>query len=219
MTYKAIIFDLDGTLLDSLGGIAEATNQLLKELGYPVFKVDDYRYFVGKGIEELFINTIPKDKLASHSMEALINDYRDIYNRVWPQSTRPYDGITELLDALVEREIPMSILSNKSQSFTERMVEELLPGYPFFKVWGHRPGVPLKPNPKSARAIAKELGVPVREFLFVGDTAVDMKTGKNAGMASVGVLWGFRDYGELFENGADAITSSPDTILKIIEKC
>jgi phosphoglycolate phosphatase len=219
MTYRAIIFDLDGTLLDSLSGIAEATNQLLMELGYPVHPVDNYRFFVGKGIEELFINTIPKDKMPNHSMETLINDYREIYNRVWPRTTRPYEGITELLDALVEKEIPMSILSNKSQSFTERMVEELLPGYPFFRVWGHRPGVPLKPNSKAARQIAKELGVPARDFLFVGDTGIDMKTGRRAGMSTVGVMWGFRDFEELYKSGADAVTSSPDTILKIIETC
>ncbi len=217
MAYKAIIFDLDGTLLDSLAGIAEATNQLLTDLGYPVFPVEDYRYFVGKGIEQLFINTIPEAELPKHSMETLMSDYREIYNRVWPQSTRPYKGITELLDTLCQKNIPMSILSNKSQSFTERMVEALLPNYPFFKVWGHRSGAPLKPNPRSARDIASEQGVAPKDFLFVGDTAVDMKTGKKAGMTSVGVLWGFRDYGELFENGADAIISTPDYLLKILE--
>jgi len=215
MTHKAIIFDLDGTLLDSLGGIAGAMNSLLESLNYPTFPVEDYKYFVGGGLEEAFNHTFPEGELQRYSLEDLFADYRARYNNIWPDSTRPYQGIVPLLETLGQERIPFSILSNKSQSFTERMVEVLLPGFPFFKVWGQRPGVPLKPDPTAALEMAHIQGLEPAEYLFVGDSGIDMRTGRNAGMTSVGVLWGFRDAPELLTDGAHHLISTPEELLEV----
>jgi phosphoglycolate phosphatase len=214
---RAVIFDLDGTLLDSLVGIARAMNVLLERLGYPQHPQEAYRYFVGEGLEQLVIRSLPETALPRHSLEQLVRDYREIYRQTWPVSTNPYDGIPELLDELTRRHIPMAIISNKSEPFTRTMVETLLSRWQFAAVRGQRDGVPLKPDPHSALVTAQRLNVPPQDFLFVGDTKIDMQTAVAAGMTAVGVLWGFREADELLAHGAGCLIQHPRQLLDQID--
>ncbi len=216
MQIKSIIFDLDGTLLDSLVGIADAMNKLLEQLNYPTHPLDPYRYFVGDGIRELVCRAIPQEKRERHDIDELVTRYRAFYDETWPRASPPYDGVPELLDELWKRNIPCSILSNKSDDFTKRMVRQLLPRWDFVEVRGHVEGVPRKPDPASALQVAKINGAAPQETMFVGDTAVDMNTGVNSGMFPVGVTWGFRDEAELRSNGAKKIIHHPRRLLELL---
>jgi phosphoglycolate phosphatase len=225
MTFKAIIFDLDGTLLDSLEGIAAAMNRLLERLGFPVHPLESYKYFVGTGINTLVRDALPEgwsDRFSSPAdsdaaLERLVKEYREIYEQTWRSLSKPYDGVPGLLDWLTRENIKMSILSNKSDDFTCRMVSELLPGWRFETVLGSRPGVPIKPDPFAALEIAGKMNIDPAGILFIGDSGVDMQTGVNAGMHPVGVLWGFRGEEELRQSGARRLIKHPHELQGIIE--
>lgn len=217
MRFDAVIFDLDGTLLNSLAGIADAMNMLLKQLGYPTHPVEAYKYFVGEGLAELLNRTIPAEKLTLHSMDGLVKQYRALYDITWPQKTVPYDGVPEMLDALSATKIKLAVLSNKSDEFAGRMAAALLPRWKFEVVKGLRPGEPRKPDPASALQIAGITGVDPANTIFMGDSGVDMETASRASMYAVGVLWGFRQAEELMANGARQLIKHPMELLKIVE--
>lgn len=202
--------------MDSLAGIAEAMNLLLQRLGYPQHPEEAYRYFVGDGLEQLMVRSIPEEKLPHHSLSQLVSDYRKIYQETWPLSGRPYAGIPELLDKLADRGIKTAVISNKADSFTKKMVKTLLPGRQFTAVWGQRPGIPLKPDPTSALDTAVRLEIPPGQCIFAGDTGIDMQTAVNAGMIPLGVLWGFREADELCRFGARYLIKRPEELLKYI---
>ena len=212
MTYEAVIFDLDGTLLNSLKGIADAMNALLLRLGYPTHPEEAYKYFVGEGIRELVIRALPEDKVNTHDIDGLIKDYRELYETTWPEKSPPYAGIPELLDTLSQNNIKMGILSNKSDDFTKRMTTALLPGKTFAAVMGKRPGIPAKPDPTAALEIANIMGIAARKIIFMGDSGVDMKTAVRAGMLPMGVLWGFREKHELINSGAKQLLNRPEEL-------
>lgn len=217
MPVKTIIFDLDGTLLDSLKGIGDAMNQLLNDLGYPAHPLDDYRFHVGDGIGELIRRALPpQNKPEGEELLNLVNEFRIIYDRTWPVETTPYDGIAEMLDRLVRDKVTMAVLSNKTDSCTRQMVEELLGEWTFQVVFGRREGVPKKPDPSAALEIAGVLKAPPEQIVFVGDTSVDMKTAVNAGMFPLGVLWGFREAKELKETGAKMLIRHPSELPDVI---
>lgn len=207
MRFKAVIFDLDGTLLDSLGGIADSMNLLLERLGYPVHPLDRYKYFVGEGIQEMVKQALPEGHRPGP--DRLIVDYRKIYDEKWPQKTKPYSGIPGLLSWLCAGNIKIAVLSNKSDDFTRRMVSALLAGWHFDVVLGARPGIPVKPDPAAALEIAAAIDTEPGDIVFAGDSGVDMQTAVNAGMYPVGVLWGFREAGELLASGAKELLNHP----------
>jgi phosphoglycolate phosphatase len=217
MRYDAVIFDLDGTLLNSLEGIADAMNKLLRQLGYPTHSLEAYKYFVGEGLVQLLKLTLPVDKLNLHSMDQLVNEYRAIYETTWREKTVPYEGIPEMLDALSATKIKLAVLSNKSHEFAGRMAAALLPRWKFEAVKGLRPGEPRKPDPASALQIAGITGVAPANTIFMGDSGVDMQAASRAQMYGVGVLWGFREAEELLANGARQLIRRPMELLKIVE--
>ena len=212
-SHLAVLFDLDGTLLDTLEDLADATNAALGELGLPPHPLEDYKQFVGDGIENLIRRALrqerPDDALLARGIELA----RGQYARRWAEKTRPYPGIAELLDALTTRRIPMAVLSNKPDEFTRLCVERLLPNWQFQVVQGASDNLPRKPHPGGALAIAAEILVVPADVLYLGDTNTDMQTAVAAGMFPVGALWGFRTAEELLSNGAAALAGTPGDVL------
>jgi phosphoglycolate phosphatase len=213
---KAVIFDLDGTLLDTIEDITAASNRVYEPRGLGTFSNDEMKTLVGEGAEELIRKVFawrgrPAPDVAV--IAEILIDYRREYQSCWPDHSRPYPGVIDLLAGLARRGVKTAVLSNKSDIYTSRMTDALLPGHRFGVVRGARPGVPLKPDPAPALAIAAELGVAPPACAFVGDTNVDMSTARSAGMLAVGALWGFRTADELTRNGASALIASPLELL------
>ena len=214
MKFRAVLFDLDGTLLDTLADIAHAANTVLEQLGLPTHPVDAYRLFIGEGVAVLFRRALGFDDEAA--VDRCVAAFRDEYGRSWNVRTRPYDGIPELLDALADRGVGLTLLSNKPDAFTRLCAEHYLARWPFRAVLGARDGVPKKPDPASALEIAAQLGLEPGQFAYLGDSAVDMLTARRAGMYPVGASWGFRPVTELHEGGARAVVDHPRELLDLL---
>jgi len=210
MPHRAVIFDLDGTLADTLVDIAGAANHALAELGVPTHPVPRFRYLAGQGLEWLMTEALgpARRDLVPRGMEL----FRAYYALHSEDHTAPYAGVPELLDELTRRRVPLAVLSNKPHPATQAVVAKLFARWRFDAVIGHREGHPLKPDPASAIEIANSLNIPPAEWLYIGDTRVDMLTATGAGMFPVGVLWGFREEPELRESGAKAIIRHPSEI-------
>jgi len=211
--YRAAIFDLDGTLRDTIVDIAMAMNRALESRGFKTYGVEAYKQLVGDGIEEMIRRALASRTLDEEEIAGLVRDYRREYELSWRAHSRPYPGVPELLRELVRRNVKTAVLSNKSHPFTESMSRELLPAARFDIIRGAMPGGPLKPDPAQALLIAGELRVTPASVVFLGDTKVDMKTATAAGMLPVGALWGFRSAEELRSNGAAALLASPLDLL------
>jgi phosphoglycolate phosphatase len=216
MRYQAVIFDLDGTLLDSLEDLAAAANRVLAARGVPVHPVDAFRTFVGDGLHTLVERMLPAHLRATATLAEAVDAFQQAYAQNWHERTAPYPGIGALLDRLTAEGVRMSILSNKPDAFTRLCVHRLLPHWHFDPLLGQRPGVPKKPDPTAALEIAHLLGLGPAAILYVGDSAVDMHTARAAGMDAVGVLWGFRDVHELRQAGAHYLISRPEELLPIV---
>jgi phosphoglycolate phosphatase len=216
MEFKAVIFDMDGTLLDTLQDLADSMNQVLKRFGYPEHPREAYKYFVGQGMDILVRKALPPEHLYESLIPQCIEAMREEYGKNWDRSTRPYPGIPELLDALTQKEIPMAILSNKPHDFTQFVAARLLAKWTFPVILGARPGVPKKPDPAGALEIADILKLSPKEILYLGDTGTDMQTATAAGMFPVGVLWGFRTESELLAEGAKVLIERPQELLKYL---
>ncbi len=214
-SFKAVIFDLDGTLLDTIDDIAGAMNKVLESCGFQTYSVEQYKVLVGDGIEEMVRRALSHAKLDQEAVAGIVVDYRREYELTWRRHSRPYPEVPDLLRELRRRGVKSAVLSNKAHAFTEAMTAELLPGVPFEVVRGAEPGVPLKPDPAPARAIAREMGVVPDACVFLGDTRVDMQTARAAGLFPVGALWGFRDAQELLESGAALLIASPLELLSL----
>jgi len=215
-SYYAILFDLDGTLLDTLYDIGNAMNHVLAVAGLPVHSLDDYRYFVGDGAAELVRRTLPENKRGEAEIQQYLEAFKKYYGQHWQALTRPYEGIPEMLDALTRSGMKMAILSNKPHDFTRMCVDELLSDWRFDAVFGLRESVPRKPHPAGALEIAECLDLAPTEFLYLGDTAIDMKTAQAAGMFPLGALWGFRSREELIGSGAEAVIHHPLEIIELL---
>jgi phosphoglycolate phosphatase len=215
--YQAVIFDLDGTLLDTLEDIGDAVNRVLSAGGFPGHPIDAYRFFVGDGVAMLITRALPEDQRDAETIRSCLDAYRADYDRHWKVKTRLYDGVGVMLNELAARGLKLAILSNKPHEFTQECVREFLSTWSFDAVIGQRDGVPLKPDPAGALAIAHTLGIPPAACLYLGDTAVDIKTAIAAGMMPVGVLWGFRPMEELRESGATILIQQPLEILGLLE--
>lgn len=216
MKYKAVLFDLDGTLLDTIQDIAQSMNLVLRYYNFPEHTVEDYKNFVGYGVEELARRVLPEGRRDPVTVSGCVSAMRREYGMRWLKNTRAYEGVPELLDALAARGSKLSVLSNKPDDFTKILVAGLLPRWPFEPVLGARPSVPKKPDPAGALEIARQLSITPEEFLYLGDTGTDMKTANAAGMYPVGVLWGFRTAEELVTNGARIIIEKPVELLEIL---
>lgn len=215
--FQAIIFDLDGTLLDTLADIGDSVNLMLAEYGFPGYTTDDYRRFIGNGIRVLVTRALPVEGRSEEMVDACVRRARELYWENWNRKTRPYAGITELLDHLKKRGLPLAVLSNKPHDFTVRYVDAYFDKWDFKVVMGQNDHFAVKPDPASALDIARRMRLSPESFLFVGDSAVDMKTAAAAGMYAVGVAWGFRGPKELRENGCRTLVDHPLEILPLLE--
>jgi len=211
--YKAVIFDLDGTLLDTIEDIALAMNRVLEGRAFEPYSIEAYKALVGDGIEEMVRRALSPRPVADEEIAGIVQDYRREYDLCWRAHSQPYPGVPDLLRELARRGIKTAVLSNKSHPFTEAMTFELLAVHRFDIIRGAMPGVPLKPDPRPALMIAEEIGVPPSSVLFLGDTKVDMLTAVAAGMLPAGALWGFRTAAELEGNGAVVLLASPLDLL------
>jgi len=210
-TPRAAIFDLDGTLLDTLQDLGDSGNAVLEARGFPTHPIEAYRTFVGNGMMNLVRDIFPEGQrpAAGEETDRVLTEYRAAYGERWQNTTVPYPGIPELLDALAEAGIPIGVLSNKAHDFTVKCVDAFLPGWKWDVVLGARDGVAKKPDPAGAVEAASLLGLETNECCFIGDSDVDMMTAVNAGMLPVGVSWGFRSVDELRKSGAEVILGTP----------
>ncbi|HMP88551.1 MAG TPA: HAD family hydrolase [Kiritimatiellia bacterium] len=217
MTFSAVIFDLDGTLIDSIRDIGEAMNRTLEALGYPVHDLTKYPYLIGDGVRLLVQRALPPDAQTDDKINAFLVLYRKDYGQNWRIHTHPYPGIKELLNHLVSLSIPIGVLSNKPDRVTIKCVEYFFPDIPFVAVSGQKDDVPRKPDPTAALEIAEAMNVKPSLCVFVGDTSTDMQTAVAAGMFPAGVTWGFRDRQELLEHGARFLAYTPNALLGLFQ--
>ena len=213
MKFKAVIFDLDGTLLDTLQDIADAGNTVLANNGFPIHKTDSYRTFIGSGLNILMSRALSPEKRDPETAARLAEAFREEYARNWGVTTKPYPGVSEMLDGLQTRHIKLAVLSNKPDDFTKLCVKGLLPNWEFEAVMGYNDAIPPKPDPTGALQIAGQMNLTPSKILYLGDTDIDIRTAIAAGMSPVGALWGFRSREELMENGAKALLQRPQDIL------
>ena len=219
MTYKAVLFDLDGTLLDTLDDLGDSMNAVLASRGYPTHPIRSFTGFVGDGVENLVRRALPPGAGLDEALVAeIVPLMRAQYAHRWKDKTRPYDGIPETLDALAARGLRLAVLSNKPHPATVEVVDHFFPPRRFEAVFGARPGVPIKPDAGAALDVARGLGIPPREFLYLGDTNTDMETANAAGMFAVGALWGFRTADELLQSGARVLVSHPRDLLTVLDR-
>ena len=216
MKFKAVLFDLDGTLLNTLEDLAASVNASLEKFGFPTHPVAAYRYFVGDGLMNTVLRVLPDNHRDEATIKMVAAVQRKEYDNRWGK-THAYDGIPELLDALEKQDLRVCILSNKPDDFTRAIVKRFLGKWNFAAVQGQKGDIPMKPDPSAAIKIARKLGISPTQFVYVGDTATDMQTAKVAGMFSVGVLWGFRTQGELISGGAKALIENPKDLLDLLK--
>lgn len=216
--FPAVIFDLDGTLLDTLRDIAEAMNAVLKKFGHPVHPFEDYKLLTGDGLAALIENSFPSGSASPKVVREAAPMLRREYLRTWKRHTRPYPGVSELLDRLAERGVRMNILSNKTDEFTRKAADAFLGRWRFEHVLGARPDLPKKPDPAGALRISRMSGLPPSGFLYLGDTMTDMQTAAAAGMFPLGALWGFRTAEELWSHGAKAVAADPTEVIAFFDQ-
>ncbi|MGD9346349.1 MAG: HAD family hydrolase [Candidatus Aminicenantes bacterium] len=212
--HRAVIFDLDGTLLDTIDDLADSMNKALSDLGFPVHDTEYYKRTVGDGLPKLVERVLPEGHRDRNTFDRCIREMEGEYQKRWKRKTQPYNEIPELLAGLIERKVKMNVVSNKLDTYTQMAVVHYFPRFPFEYIVGASSSHPRKPDPECALIIAKCLNIDPQQFIFLGDTGTDMKTAVAAGMFPVGALWGFRSENELKENGAKAVIDHP---LKLLE--
>ena len=215
MALKAVLFDLDGTLTNTLEDIANAMNRALRLHGLPEFSVNEYRYLVGDGVRKLAERACRGRSELEDSVRQVYQAYYQAHAR---ERTAPYDGVPELLAELSRRGIKLAVFSNKPHADTCAVVAHYFPEIAFEAVRGQMEGTPVKPDPAGALAIAEEMGLKPEQFAYLGDTATDMRCAVNAGMLPVGALWGFRTAEELLQSGAQALIEHPSLLIGLLER-
>ncbi|MBI5578256.1 MAG: HAD family hydrolase [Deltaproteobacteria bacterium] len=213
MDFKAVIFDLDGTLLDTLEDLADSMNCVLERNRLPKHSLAAYKYFVGDGMDMLVRRALPFEIADEEELNRFIREMKSEYSGRWLSKTRPYPGVPEMLAAFVAAGLPIAVLSNKPDDASNEIVKALLPDIAFRMVMGATPERPKKPDPSAALEIAARLDVPPEDFLFIGDTSIDMQTACAAGMFPIGVLWGFRPAEELIAAGGKMLFKHPTDLL------
>ena len=213
-TYRAAIFDMDGTLTDTLADLHESVNEMLNHYNFPLRTLDEVRQFVGNGARKLMIRSLPADK--ENFIDEALNFYNDCYARNCLNKVKPYAGVMDLLATLAAKKIPLGICTNKQHFAAVAIAEKILAPIKFSYVSGDEPGQPRKPDPTRALEGAKLFGVAPEDVAYFGDTAVDIQTALNAGFLAIGVTWGFRPRSELVDSGAQIIIDYPTEILERI---
>ena len=215
---KLVIFDLDGTLLNTIEDLGNAANYALSLNGYPTHSLASYPFFVGNGVRNLIRKALPDDMRTDSIIESLLKDFKEYYNEHNTDCTKPYDGIEELLRNLQDNGVKIAVASNKYQQATEKIIAHYFGDIDFVAVYGQREGVNVKPDPSVEFSILSDAKVPKSEVLYVGDSGVDMETARRACVDSVGVTWGFRSEKELNEYHADMIVNKASDIFDIVMK-
>jgi phosphoglycolate phosphatase len=215
--FKAVIFDLDGTLLNTLTDIADSMNRVLSRLGHPTHPTDAYKYFVGEGIVKLATRVLPEKDKNEQSITACVNAMHEEYGNHCQDQTKLYDGIEEMLTVLTKRGVKLAVLSNKPDELTRKTVSHYLGTWNFSVVAGAKPDLPPKPEPDGALRIARKMHLSPADFLYLGDSNIDMKTANGAGMYAIGALWGFRTKSELEMSGARAVIEKPVDIVQFLK--
>ena len=215
MNIRSVVFDMDGTLLNTMDMIVRCNNTVLKSEGYPERKYDEFFNFVGDGMRKCVTRALP-DGTAENRITNVLSKVLAGYNNEDVATIKPYDGINELLNKLVKMGVKISIFTNKEHEYALINADVCLAGHTFEAVIGDRPQTPLKPDPAGLLEIIEHLGFSKEETLFVGDMKADILTGKNAGVKTVGCLWGFGKKEDLVENGADYLIEHPSQILDLI---
>ncbi|RJQ65203.1 MAG: HAD family hydrolase [Desulfobacteraceae bacterium] len=209
MTYEAVIFDLDGTLLDTLADLAASVNRVLARRGFPTHDLDAYRWYIGHGSAVLIERALPPVERSPDQIQSCLQELLDDYGRNWDILTHPYDGIPALLQTLEDRHVAMAVVTNKPHRFAALMTAHFFERTSFSRIMGQRDGIPKKPDPYQALSAAHAMGVAPAACIFLGDSAVDMQTARRAGMLAVGAGWGFRPVGELWDGGAVHVLDHP----------
>ncbi len=214
---KAVIFDLDGTLVNSLDDLAVSTNYSLEKHGFNTYPVEDYKYLVGDGMVKLIERAIPDEQFNNDTFKSVFDCFMAHYRENFLVNTVAYDGIKDVLSALSNMGLKLAVVSNKADDMAKRVVKSIFEQGVFTVVSGKREGYPVKPDPTLTLEIIGQLGVKPQECVFVGDSGMDTVTAVNSGCYPLGVLWGFRAKAELLENGAKSLAKSPEEIIEIIK--
>lgn len=213
---RLAIFDLDGTLIDTIADLAGATNYALQECGFPTHETDAYRYFVGNGINKLFERALPENERSEANILKIRSLFIPYYNIHNADLSQPYPGITDVLDTLQRKGMMLAVASNKYQEATSKLIKQYFPQITFAQVFGQREGVPAKPDPSVIFEIIEKTGVKKEEVVYLGDSCVDMQTGINAEVTTIGVSWGFRPRTELEAYHPDFIADRTEDILQYL---
>lgn len=211
-----VIFDLDGTLIDTIADLANACNHALQMEGFPTHHLSTYQYYVGNGVTKLIERALPSDAVTPELVSRVRAHFVDFYDRHSTDASKPYYGLPELLKRLNEMDVKMAVASNKYQSATEHVVKTLFPDIPWVALEGQKANVNVKPDPSVIFEILSKCPTPKSQVIMVGDSAVDMETARRACIESVGVTWGFRPESELVTAGADHIINSPAELLPLL---
>lgn len=212
---QLVIFDLDGTLLNTIADLGSATNYALEQCGFPVHPLSAYPRFVGSGITKLLERVLPESSRTPEQVETLRTYFKQYYGEHMMDKTEPYQGIPDLLEQLTAKGVKVAVASNKYQAAVEKLINFYFPDIPWSAIEGQKEGVPVKPDPSIVFEILSKVPTPKAGVLYVGDSGIDMETARRACVESAGVTWGFRSVAELRENYADHIVETPNTILRI----
>ena len=215
---KLIIFDLDGTLLNTIADLAASTNYALKHYGFPEHEEKEYNFFVGNGINKLFERALPEEFRTEEYIMKIRSEFVPYYDAHNSDLSRPYQGIPEVLKELQKRGVKLAVASNKYQAATTKLVNEFFPEIEFSAVLGQREGIPSKPDPTIVNEISESTGIAKEDIAYVGDSCVDMETGKSAGVETIGVSWGFRPRKELESYNPAFIADNRELLLDYLLK-
>ena len=217
LKHEGLVFDMDGTLLDTLEGHAKAFNGALKKLRMPQHPIDAYRYFIGNGAEACAEKSLPED--SKHLIKSCVSLFKQDYASSWKETTVPYLGINKLLNDVSKFDVKISVLSNKDDQLTQEMISKSFPTINFDYVvgFGHKKIVELKPHPSGPNLIANKLGVSLKCLAMIGDTPTDIETAISSNMTPIGVSWGFRGREELLKAGASEVISAPEQLLDLLD--
>ena len=213
---KGIIFDLDGTLINTIVDIANSVNAVLEDYGYNTYTIEEVQKKVGHGFKQLLKDALPANASNELQVEA-VEKFMYYYDKFYADNTHPYDGIIDMLRGLQERGIKIAINTNKHEEYARILVSELFKDINFVDIRGQLNTRPIKPDPYNANIIIEEMGLDKSKVIFTGDSATDIKTGNNLGVSTIGVTWGYREVDELKENGATYIVNHPSEILDIVK--
>lgn len=215
--FRGVMFDLDGTLLDTIEDIAYSMNQVLQRNGWELHSIEQYKLFVGDGVEELVRRSLPPDPVILRNVSQYLHELKEIYNNHWSVYTHPYQGTTDFLQSLRSRDLLTAVLSNKPDEFACKCIRHFFPQIEFNSIRGAREGIPRKPDPFAALEICTDLDTQASQWIYAGDSGLDMIMAQKAGMTPVGVLWGFRSYSELSDAGAQRLIHQWNQLNDLLE--